>query len=138
MLRRSWIIFVENAMIFDTDVLIFVQRGNHKAARLIDSSMERAVSVQTLMELLQGARNREEQRIIQRFLNRFGFEILPLTENIGHRATVYVEEYSLATGIRAGDAIIAATATENGLPLSTANGKHFKNIKNLQLKLFKP
>ncbi len=34
--------------------------------------------------------------------------------------------------------MIAATATENGLPLSTANGKHFQNIKNLQLKLFKP
>ena len=37
----------------------------------------------------------------------------------------------------AGDAIIAATATENGMPLSTGNAKHFKSVKELELKVFK-
>jgi len=40
--------------------------------------------------------------------------------------------------IRAGDAIIAATAVEHHLPLSTANTKHFRPIKELELKVFKP
>jgi len=64
--------------------------------------------------------------------------MLPLTENIGHRAAVYVEEYTLSHGLRAGDAIIAATAAENNLPLYTSNAKHFKPIKELKLKVFKP
>ena len=41
-------------------------------------------------------------------------------------------------GLRAGDAIIAATATENGLTLCTANIRHYKPIKELKLKVFKP
>jgi len=61
-----------------------------------------------------------------------------LTENIGHRALVYVEEYALSASMRAGDAIIAATAIENNMMLVSSNVKHFKVIKELQLKAFKP
>ena len=68
----------------------------------------------------------------------FGFIVLPLTENIGHRASIYVEEYTLSSSIRAGDAIIAATAVENNMTLSSSNVKHFKVIKELKLKAFKP
>ena len=38
-------------MLFDTDILIFVQRGREEAAQLIESSAERYISVQTYMEL---------------------------------------------------------------------------------------
>ncbi|MBI4536966.1 MAG: PIN domain-containing protein [candidate division NC10 bacterium] len=72
------------------------------------------------------------------FLADFGFTLLPLTESIGHRAVVYIEEYGLATGLRAGDAIIAATATENNLPLLTKNARHYKGIRELRLKVFAP
>lgn len=124
-------------MIFDTDVLIWVQRGNLKAARLIDSASRRYLSIQTSMELLQCARDKAQQRIIKRFLTDFAFIVLPFTENIGHRALVYVEEYGLSSGMRAGDAIIAATATENGLPLCSGNAKHFKSVKELELRIFR-
>jgi predicted nucleic acid-binding protein len=63
---------------------------------------------------------------------------LPITENIGHRASIYIEEYTLSSGIRSGDAIIAATAVENNLILASSNSKHFKVVKELQLKIFKP
>jgi len=72
------------------------------------------------------------------FLADFGFRTLPLTENIGHRAAVYVEEYGLSDGLRAGDAIIAATATEANLVLCTGNAKHFRPIKDLKLGVFRP
>ena len=90
------------------------------------------------MELLQSAENKKQHYVIKEFLKLYGFQMLPLTENIGHRASVYVEEYSLSSGLRAGDAIIAATATENNMVLATGNGKHFKSIKDLTLKIFRP
>lgn len=125
-------------MIFDTDLFIWVQRGDEKAADLMDKAERRHLSVQTYMELLQCARDKRQHRLIRRFISDLKFTVLPLTENIGHRALIYVEEYGLASGMRAGDAIIAATATENGLPLVTGNAKHFKAVKELDLKVFHP
>lgn len=125
-------------MIFDTDVLIWVQRGNDKAAKLVDQTEERMISIQTYMELFQGARSKMEHKVIHDLLSDFAFVVLPFTENIGHRAAVYVEEYTLKCNLRAGDAIIAATAKEHNLILATANHKHYKAISDLQLKIFKP
>jgi len=125
-------------VIFDTDIFIFVQRGNEKAARLIDGEAERFLSIYTYMELLQGAKDKGQHKYIVDFLKEFGFQTLSMTENIGHRAAVYVEEYTISGGLRAGDAIIAATAVEHGLALCTGNQKHFKAIKELRLKVFEP
>ena len=72
------------------------------------------------------------------FLREFEVQLLPFNENIGHRAAIYIEEYSLASGIRAGDAIIAATAIEFDQILVTANAKHFKPIATLHLKILHP
>lgn len=125
-------------MIFDTDVLIWVQRGNEKAARVINEATERYLSVLTYMELFQEAQNRKQHEYITSFLGDLGFQTLPLTQNIGHRAGVYVAEYTLSHGIRASDAIIAATATENNLPLCSGNAKHYRAIQELKLKVFRP
>jgi predicted nucleic acid-binding protein len=125
-------------MLFDTDIFIWVQRGHKKALDLMEQTEERYLSVQTYLELLQNAQNKDQHRQTKDFLKTFDFKILPFTENIGHRACIYIEEYTLSTGLRAGDGIIAATATENSLPLVTWNAKHFKAIKELRLKIFKP
>ncbi len=125
-------------MIYDTDILIWIQRGNKKAATLIEKDDNKYLSIQSYMELLQGAKNKTQHKYIKSFISEFEFLILPLTENIGHRALIYVEEYALSSNMRAGDAIIAATAIENNMPLASSNMKHFKAVKDLQFKLFKP
>ncbi len=125
-------------MIYDTDILIWVQRGNTKAARLIEKDNDKYLSIQSYMELLQGAKNKTHHKYVKDFINEFEFSILPLTENVGHRALIYVEEYALSSNMRAGDAIIAATAIENNIILVSSNIKHFRVIKELQLKTFKP
>ena len=125
-------------MIFDTDIFIWVQRGNEKAAKVMQRAEERFLSIQTYMELLQCAKNKTQHKYVKDFLSSFGFTVLPLTENIGHRASIYIEEYILSSGLRSGDAIIAATAVENGLKLVSSNSKHFKVVKELQLKIFNP
>ncbi len=125
-------------MIYDTDILIWVQRGNEKAARLIEKDEEKYLSIQSYMELLQGAKNKTHHKHVKDFISEFEFSILPLTENIGHRALIYVEEHALSSNMRSGDAIISATAIENNMTLVSSNAKHFKVVKELQLKVFKP
>lgn len=125
-------------MLFDTDILIWIQKGNEKAANLVESENSRFISIQTYMELFQCARSKKEHKIVRNFLQELEFTILPLTENIGHRAAVYIEEYTLSCSLRSGDAIIAATSIENNLVLSTGNHKHFKDIKDIQIKTFRP
>ena len=125
-------------MIFDTDIFIWAQRGNKKAATLMERAEEKYLSIQTYMELLQGAKKKSQHKYITDFIKSYGFVVLPLSENIGHRASIYIEEYTLSSGMRAGDALIAATAVENNMLLVTSNEKHFKAVKYLRLKIFKP
>jgi predicted nucleic acid-binding protein len=125
-------------MLFDTDMFIWVQRGNQKAAEFIDHAGDRYLSILTYMELLQNADNKNQHKYIKDFISEYDFIVLPLTENIGHRALIYVEEYTLSSSIRAGDAVIAATAVENNLTLVSSDKKHFKPIKELELRLFRP
>jgi hypothetical protein len=125
-------------VIFDTDILVFVQRGNDRAAACIDSADERLISVQSYLELMQHARNKEDQMKTLKYLQSMCFKILPLTPNIGHRAMIYIEQFGLSNGLSAGDALIAATAVENDMPLASGNPKHFKAVKELKLDVFKP
>jgi len=127
-----------DSVIFDTDVIIWVLRGNAKAAKAVDDADARAIPVVTYMELLQGARDKVEVRAIKSFLADMQFAMLPLTENIGHRASIYMEEYGLSIAMSMADALIAATAIEANEPLITGNDKHYKAIKELDLKRFRP
>ncbi len=125
-------------MLFDTDVLIWVLRGNAKGAQAVDACDQRSLSVVTYMELLQGARNKAEIRAIKAFLADIRFTSIPLTENIGHRASIYMEEYVLADSMSMADALIAATAIEANQSLISGNAKHFKAIQELDIKRFRP
>jgi predicted nucleic acid-binding protein len=125
-------------MLFDTDILIWFFRGNAKAARALEDCDQRHISLVNYLELLQGARNKAEIKLIRGFLKDFGFVQLPLTENIGHRAAIYMEEYCLRVQLCPADALIAATAVENNLTLLTGNSRHYKCIGELELKTFRP
>lgn len=123
-------------MIFDTDVLIWALRGNEKAAQAIDADAGRAVSIVSCMELFQGARDKKELAVIRRFL--LDFTTLPLSENIGYRAGIYMEEYSLKAGLQLADALIAATAVEREETLFSGSARHYLAISELALKPLRP
>lgn len=125
-------------MIFDTDVLIWCLRGNPRAASVLRGSHRRGLSVVSYMELLQGARDRKEMGLIRSFLGDLDFQTWPLSEAIGHRASIYLEEYTLKAGLTMADALIAATAVEADVPLCTGNIKHFRAIAELRLSAFRP
>lgn len=124
-------------MMFDTDILIWVFRGNSRAARFVENAKSRSISIVTHIELMQGVRNRSELRQTKGFLTDLGFLVLPLSENIGHRAAIYVEEYGLSGGLTLADALIAATAVEANEVLATGNRKHYRPVKELEIKAFR-
>lgn len=125
-------------MLFDTDVLIWCFRGVAKAAKAIEDDPAPTISVVTYMELVQGVRDKKELKSMTSFLADMGIPVLPLTENIGHRASIYLEEHALKDGMAMADALIAATAVERSLSLCTGNAKHFKVIGELELDVFRP
>ena len=125
-------------MLFDTDVIIWALRGNHKAGGAIDASPSLHLSAVSYMELIKGARDKRDQKKIQAFLRDLGFEQLPVTSGICHRAVIYMEEFALSAGLELADALIAATACEHGLELCTANAKHYRVVADLGLQVFRP
>lgn len=125
-------------MLFDTDVLIWALRGNARAAAAIDSADSLHLSVVSYMELVRGARNKRELQATKKALANLDFQILGLSENIGHRASIYLEEYAMKSNIGVPDALIAATAVETGQRLCTANAKDYRAIAEIQLELFRP
>ena len=125
-------------MLFDTDVLIWAFRGNEKAARLVADSSDAQMSVVSYMELLRGSRNRDESRLLKSFVVDLGVRLVPLSENIGHRASVYMEEYGVKMALCVTDALIAGTAAEHHLVLCTGNRKHYQPIKDIAVHVFRP
>ena len=87
-------------------------------------------------ELLQGMRNRAEMLAVQKMLQRRRAEILPIAETITRRATDLMEVMTLSHGLQMGDALIAATALEHGIPLLTGNVQHFAPIASLNVEGF--
>ena len=86
------------------------------------------------MEYLQGVRDKSELKVFKSFLADLGFRILPITVDISNRAAALVEDFALSHSMRCGDAIVGATALLHGLPLATANAKHFRFIPAIDLK----
>ncbi|HUT52955.1 MAG TPA: type II toxin-antitoxin system VapC family toxin [bacterium] len=125
-------------MQIDTDVIIRALRRVKPAVAAIEGITERKISVITYMEMVQGGRNNQEIRQLKQYLSYYNFSVLPLTENIGHRALVYMEEYRPSTGLTVDDSLIAATAAENQLVLLTGNLKHYRAIRDLEIKPFRP
>ena len=125
-------------MIFDTDIMIWYFRGNNDAALILKKDMPISVSCITLIELLQGAKNKADQKIIYEDLKAWKAEIININENISTIATQLIRDFSLSKGLSITDAFIAATAQEKSEELYTANEKHFKFIPGLKLRVFRP
>lgn len=97
-------------LIFDTDVLIAFTRGDSDAARLIRADPERAISIVTLMDLVQGARSASEAMTIRSFLREHDLDVIPIDEAISYLAAGFIDAYSHSAGLRLPDALVAATA----------------------------
>jgi len=123
-------------MLVDTDVLIWHLRGNPQAARWLDRLQPLTISSVSYLEVLQGMRNKAELVAVQKMLQQRKANVRPITEDITRRATELMEAMTLSHGLQMGDALIAATALEHGLPVLTGNVKHFAAIPGLIIEGF--
>lgn len=125
-------------MIIDTDVIIWYMRGNEKAYKAIENARNFFISVVTYMELVQGMRNKKELNILRKAIHGWNAKILYISEDISSKSMFFVEQHFLSHSLQIADALIGATAVTYGLPILTGNGKHYKIIKDIQLKRFRP
>jgi len=124
--------------LLDTDVLIWYLIGNQNAYDLIHTVGEFAISAVTYMELVQGMRNKDELRALKRALKQWKVKTIYMTEEISALALFYIEEYFLSHSMQLADALIGATCATHGMTLYTANDKHYKVIKELDIFVFRP
>jgi len=90
------------------------------------------------MELIQGCLNKEEIKIVKKFIRENFSLIIHPDEKISEKAISLLERYSLSDGLRTIDALVAASALMTGATLATANFKHFRNIPKLHILKFHP
>ena len=125
-------------MVIDTDVLIWYMKGNEKAYKTIENSKNFFISVITYMELVQGMRNKNELNNLRNALHVWNSKILYISEEISVKAMFFVEQHYLSHSIQLADALIGATAIAYGLPILTCNDKHYKILKDVRIKKFRP
>jgi predicted nucleic acid-binding protein len=126
---------VSTMLVVDTDILIDAGRNIGDAVaylELAEKNQGLAISAITQMELLIGARNRQAQRDVQRFLARFS--VIKLSDAMTDTAYDLLLRYRLSHGLAIADALIAATAIVAQQSFVTKNRGDFKFIQNLLLK----
>ena len=118
----------------DTDVLIDVSRNNEAAIDFLDQLGDSwSISIITALELIVGARNKNEVTQIDQLIA--AYSAIPLTAEIGNSSYGLLRQFAKSHGLRVFDSLIAATAIEENLTLVTKNKKHFQVMSNLKLKV---
>jgi tRNA(fMet)-specific endonuclease VapC len=116
----------------DTNILIEFYKGN---SAIIDELHkiglpDLAVSVITTGEWFYGARDKLELVKMQKHLALM--KQIPLDGDISDRFLVLLEEYALSHRLSVPDALIAATALAQNLPVYILNVKDFRFIPDIK------
>lgn len=140
--KTAQMTLVPSRVLIDSDVLIWLTRGNTNALAVVQNTPDWVISAVSYMELAQGCRNKTELKAIQKAFKSSDDDvqpdILPITQTISSLACNLVEKYALSHSVHLADALIAATAMTHSLTLITANSKHFSAIDGLKIQVFKP
>jgi len=120
--------------LIDTDVMIDVSRRNAAAGTYVDSLDDVTISIITAHELIVGARNQRDADGIDSLIRTYPVHA-DLDARITGRAYQLLKRHAKSDGLRTFDALIAATAIENGFTLVSKNRKHFQMIGELELEV---
>ena len=116
----------------DTDVLIEYLRGSDRAAKFLEG-LEGAliISAISVAELFSGVKGSEEMDALDQFMQ--AFQTIPIDDRLARQAGLIRQEYHPSHGVGLADALIAATALEEGAELFTFNRRHYPMVKDVSL-----
>lgn len=117
----------------DTNILIEFYKGNSDIVNELErvGLTDLAISVISAGELYFGARDKRELRKIQKNLSLLNQ--ISLDSDISERFLALLNNYALSHRLSIPDALIAASALSQNLPLYTLNIKDFQFIPDLLL-----
>jgi predicted nucleic acid-binding protein len=117
----------------DTNIFIYAFNGKQETIDQLQAiGLENVViSSITVMELLQGMRNKAELTQAKKKIRYF--DVVEINIEISKLATQFIEDFNLSHGLQIPDAIIGATAVILQVPLYTYNIKDFKFLPGIVL-----
>lgn len=126
-------------VLIDTDLLVDLERGiGDDAVDELIGEEDRAISVVTVSELLQGvhrsagARRAQRSAFVEHLLS--GLPAIPITESVARaHAMAWAQLAARGTPIGAHDLWIGATALAHGLGIVTRNVSEFSRVPGLRV-----
>lgn len=120
-------------VIFDTNILIEIYRGNESIKKeiYVHNFENIYISDITAAEFLIGARDKKELVLIKRALNFYNS--IPINTSISELAVQLCEKFTLSHKPSIPDLLIAATSIHYNIPLFTLNKKDFVYLPNVTL-----
>lgn len=119
-------------ILLDTNILIEILKNNQKIiARISSFDQPLGISVVTAMELIVGARNKQEVNLINKFISKF--QMCEINSEISFKALELIGEFAKSHTLDIPDSLIAATAISNNAAFFTLNVKDFRFIPLLEL-----
>ncbi len=113
-------------ILLDSDIIISWLRGYEPISSIVIRLLDRGESLLwtpvSVAEIFAGVRRSEEAHVEQLFLV---LDPLALSGEAGKKAGLYLGAFGKSHGVELGDALIAASAAVNRLPLWTLNRKHY-------------
>jgi len=118
--------------IIDTDVLVEYLRGSDRAAKFLEGlEGDLIISTISVAELFSGVKGSEEMDALDQFM--LAFQTIPIDDRLARQAGLIRQEYHPSHGVGLADALIAATALEEGAELFTFNRRHYPMVEEVSL-----
>ncbi|SMP19492.1 hypothetical protein SAMN06265339_1685 [Desulfurobacterium pacificum] len=114
-------------IVIDTDVLIWVLRGNEEVKEKFERAIKETrgklyITPVQIAEIFAGMRKREELET-RELLE--AIPVIPIDRETGELAGEFVRKFRKSHSVELADALIAATAKKRGMKLWTYNKKHY-------------
>jgi predicted nucleic acid-binding protein len=114
----------------DTDVVVDYLRGVPDAVTFMEGAIPPLLmSSVTVAELYSGVREGKERNTLDEFLK--AFEVVAVDHQLAKQGGLFRRKFGKSHAVGLADAIIAATAEQEGVQLVTLNRKHFPMLKDV-------
>lgn len=114
-------------IVIDTDVLIFILRGNESIKRrftdlVVETEGYVFITPIQIAEIYAGLREKEKIKT-GHFLE--SFSVIDIDKRVGEVAGVFINRFRKSHNVTMGDSLIGAATKINGFKLWTLNKKHY-------------